>query len=116
MQGALLNQTVELSLSLLSATRQQQQQHYSYEKRGVELWSHTHTHSCCLSPRPDERRNGGLLDRLRDPTSLVRLCREPTKVTKRKLFLTYLVMNYLVDPASSHMLVSKIKPCMSKYN
>jgi hypothetical protein len=23
---------------------------------------------------------------------------------------------YLVDPASSHMLVSKIKPCMSKYN
>jgi hypothetical protein len=25
------------------------------------------------------------------------------------------VVNYLVDPASSHMLVSKIKPCMSKY-
>ena len=24
-------------------------------------------------------------------------------------------MGYLVDPASSHMLVSKIKPCMSKY-
>ena len=24
-------------------------------------------------------------------------------------------MRYLVDPASSHMLVSKIKPCMSKY-
>ena len=24
-------------------------------------------------------------------------------------------VNYLVDPASSHMLVSKIKPCMSKY-
>ena len=23
---------------------------------------------------------------------------------------------YLVDPASSHMLVSKIKPCMSKYS
>ena len=23
--------------------------------------------------------------------------------------------NYLVDPASSHMLVSKTKPCMSKY-
>ena len=22
---------------------------------------------------------------------------------------------YLVDPSSSHMLVSKIKPCMSKY-
>ena len=24
--------------------------------------------------------------------------------------------SYLVDPASSHMLVSKIKPCMSKFN
>ena len=24
-------------------------------------------------------------------------------------------VSYLVDPASSHMLVSKIKPCMSKY-
>ena len=24
-------------------------------------------------------------------------------------------MNNLVDPASSHMLVSEIKPCMSKY-
>ena len=23
--------------------------------------------------------------------------------------------DYLVDPASSHMLVSKIKPCMSQY-
>ena len=26
-----------------------------------------------------------------------------------------LVASYLVDPASSHMLVSKIKPCMCKY-
>ena len=25
------------------------------------------------------------------------------------------LLRYLVDPASSHMLVSKIKPCMSKY-
>ena len=25
------------------------------------------------------------------------------------------LLGYLVDPASSHMLVSKIKPCMSKY-
>ena len=25
------------------------------------------------------------------------------------------ITSYLVDPASSHMLVSKIKPCMSKY-
>ena len=27
----------------------------------------------------------------------------------------YIYHSYLVDPASSHMLVSKIKPCMSKY-
>ena len=27
----------------------------------------------------------------------------------------FLHHSYLVDPASSHMLVSKIKPCMSKY-
>jgi hypothetical protein len=32
-------------------------------------------------------------------------------------FLNQLVKNdsYLVDPASSHMLVTKTKPCMSKY-
>ena len=27
----------------------------------------------------------------------------------------YTINSYLVDPASSHMLVSKIKPCMSQY-
>ena len=27
----------------------------------------------------------------------------------------FLVMSYLVDPASSHMLVSKTKPCKYKY-
>ena len=31
------------------------------------------------------------------------------------LQLDALFGGYLVDPASSHMLVSKIKPCMSKY-
>ena len=29
--------------------------------------------------------------------------------------LVLMQSSYLVDPASSHMLVSKIKPCMSKY-
>lgn len=29
--------------------------------------------------------------------------------------VTLLRTDYLVDPASSHMLVSKIKPCMCKY-
>jgi hypothetical protein len=28
---------------------------------------------------------------------------------------THIHESYLVDSASSHMLVSKIKPCMSKY-
>ena len=31
------------------------------------------------------------------------------------LVLIYYIDSYLVDPASSHMLVSKIKPCKSKY-
>ena len=31
------------------------------------------------------------------------------------VLLRYIYKSYLVDPASSHMLVSKIKPCMSKY-
>ena len=33
----------------------------------------------------------------------------------RLCFLHSNLARYLVDPASSHMLVSKIKPCMSKY-
>ena len=33
----------------------------------------------------------------------------------RKLRIRARIPCYLVDPASSHMLVSKIKPCMSKY-
>ena len=33
---------------------------------------------------------------------------------RRMLVTTVLEGSYLVDPASSHMLVSKIKPCMSK--
>ena len=31
------------------------------------------------------------------------------------VLFVHFVDSYLVDPASSHMLVSKIKPCMSKY-
>ena len=31
------------------------------------------------------------------------------------IILSEKLVRYLVDPASSHMLVSKIKPCMSKY-
>jgi hypothetical protein len=31
------------------------------------------------------------------------------------LFFFIYIYKYLVDPASSHMLVSKIKPCMSKF-
>ena len=35
--------------------------------------------------------------------------------SSRRLGTTSRSESYLVDPASSHMLVSKIKPCMSKY-
>jgi hypothetical protein len=53
--------------------------------------------------------------------SACRVCspaREILSVVKDlNVFVGTLVLNdsYLVDPASSHMLVSKIKPCMSKY-
>jgi hypothetical protein len=45
------------------------------------------------------------------------LCRETRvhKVNKLAAFWWLSEDSYLVDPASSHMLVSKIKPCMSKY-
>jgi hypothetical protein len=36
-------------------------------------------------------------------------------VVNAKALTTDTYKSYLVDPASSHMLVSKIKPCMSKY-
>ena len=37
------------------------------------------------------------------------------KVCFLAFFLFGLIESYLVDPASSHMLCSRIKPCMSKY-
>ena len=41
-----------------------------------------------------------------------RWCR---RLYSQMYFLLSNIARYLVDPASSHMLVSKIKPCMSKY-
>ena len=43
-----------------------------------------------------------------------------TYIANIKVVITHVVStssisSYLVDPASSHMLVLKIKPCMSKY-
>ena len=40
---------------------------------------------------------------------------EPPEELPLECVHTRLCVVYLVDPASSHMLVSKIKPCMSKY-
>ena len=42
-------------------------------------------------------------------------CRGRGAVGHRRLARPGLQDSYLVDSASSHMLVSKIKPCMSKY-
>ena len=43
-------------------------------------------------------------------------CAERRGIEKRSFVIEdYLVVSNLVDPASSHMLVLKIKPCMSKY-
>ena len=50
---------------------------------------------------------------------IARRCRYLVSVVCRGSCVRFLrvrvVLGYLVDPASSHMLVSKIKPCMSKY-
>ena len=40
----------------------------------------------------------------------------PRELDCRSASDSLLLASYLVDPSSSHMLVSKIKPCMSKYN
>ena len=49
--------------------------------------------------------------RLRPPDSFRRCRLLPRGSSRRRAKYG----SYLVDPASSHMLVSKIKPCMSKY-
>ena len=53
----------------------------------------------------------------RDPRSASGLCRclDSGPAASRCRCSIPLSDSYLVDPASSHMLVSKIKPCMSKY-
>ena len=66
-------------------------------KQVVSLWNDldskslpaVHVHSCCSCGR--------------------------FKLGAREPLATNRDESYLVDPASSHMLVSKIKPCMSKY-
>ena len=42
-------------------------------------------------------------------------CGLPSDWFSQPIWLGQCRNSYLVDPASSHMLVSKIKPCMSKY-
>ena len=42
-------------------------------------------------------------------------CRSSFSSQKCARLLDRVSHSYLVDPASSHMLVSKTKPCMSKY-
>ena len=53
--------------------------------------------------------------RMGSGTTLEQQLTFPNFLTKFVLDNPFL-LTYLVDPASSHMLVSKIKPCMSKYN
>mmetsp|Transcript_14246 Transcript_14246/g.36076 ORF Transcript_14246/g.36076 Transcript_14246/m.36076 type:complete len:207 (-) Transcript_14246:975-1595(-) len=81
-------------------------------------------------------RNSHRQDTRKDVTRAVRPFREGRAVLRHSLHLFGIKINpasvrrvrksassrgafydsYLVDPASSHMLVSKIKPCMSKYS
>ena len=47
------------------------------------------------------------------PPALIDAATRPQGPSRHRLRVV--LCSYLVDPASSHMLVSKIKPCMSKY-
>ena len=65
--------------------------------------------------------NVGLRKSLVDrwPTGRLAIVTLVTRVSRAsfaaRLPVASFLASYLVDPASSHMLVSKIKPCMSKY-
>ncbi len=83
---------------------------------GAIGWSIT---PCSLAPGAVDRENGAHFDLfqslcLLSPLS-VQLC-APYGAHAGALFIEDRGQDsYLVDSASSHMLVSKIKPCMSKY-
>ena len=47
--------------------------------------------------------------------SVLKKKRGLSEINKKTFYGSRSYYSYLVDPASSHMLVSKIKPCMSKY-
>ena len=52
---------------------------------------------------------------LNDEASITALLLCETDLTLERCDGLYISESYLVDPASSHMLVSKIKPCMSMH-
>ena len=55
------------------------------------------------------------VSRLREMNASLPFEGRPTQEGVPNRVLPFWRDSYLVDPASSHMLVSKIKPCMSKY-
>ena len=61
-----------------------------------------------LAPMKYQKRRGKKTKKGGDPFSKMFFCSFLLLLGVRKF-------SYLVDPSSSHMLVSKIKPCMSKY-
>ena len=63
-----------------------------------------------MASPPGERAPGAARSRLRPPLS-VQLCQASGPGCRVRPAQD----SYLVDSASSHMLVSKIKPCISKY-
>ena len=73
---------------------------------------------CLLSVGPPSLEEPGdrIVSRMYDPTAspLLQLDMGPG-VPSKVPGLPLVSDSYLVDDASSHMLVSKIKPCMSKY-
>ena len=72
---------------------------------------------CCVSdvPRTSGRLSGIWLSCGEESSQYVGVPRGVARGIRPWRRPTTLACRYLVDPASSHMLVSKTKPCMSKY-
>ena len=72
--------------------------------------------ACRMSPRTSGRLSGVWLSCGEESSQTnVRVPRGVARGIRPRRRPTTLTCRYLVDPASSHMLVSKTKPCMSKY-
>jgi hypothetical protein len=78
--------------------------------------SKTRPATCCAGPGAVENRSGAREMIIQSSDSTRTNCVEGGRLVASYLNVTGRSDCYLVDPASGHMLVSKIKPCMSKHS